>query len=56
MRAELEKKRIVPENQAEFRRERGTVDNIYVLNYVINRNLSRREGGFWFFRGPEGGV
>jgi len=30
LRQEMEEKRILPETQAEFRRKRGTMDNIYL--------------------------
>lgn len=32
----------MPENQAGFRRERETMDNIYVVNYLASRNLSKK--------------
>lgn len=44
LRKEVERKGIVPENQTRFIRGMGTIDNIYVLNYVINRQLDRKEG------------
>lgn len=44
LREEVEKKRLVPENQAGFRRGRGTMDNIYAMNYVVNRNISKKGG------------
>lgn len=43
---EVEKKDLVPQNQTGFRKGLGTVDNIYVLNYLINKQLSR-VGGKW---------
>lgn len=35
---------IIPQNQMGFRKGMGTVDNIYVLNYIANRQLGRKEG------------
>ncbi|XP_043478498.1 uncharacterized protein LOC122508895 [Leptopilina heterotoma] len=34
----------IPHNQTGFRREMGTMDNIFVLNYLVNRNLGRVNG------------
>lgn len=44
LREEVEEKGILKENQAGFRKERGTVDLIYTLNYVVNRELERKGG------------
>lgn len=33
---EVEEKRLIPQNQAGFRKELGTMDNIYALNYLVN--------------------
>jgi len=41
---ELEVKKIIPQNQAGFRKGMGTIDNIYVLNYLINRQIKYRGG------------
>lgn len=35
---------MVPQNQAGFRRDMGTMDNVYIVNYLINRQLSRNSG------------
>lgn len=35
---------IIPENQAEFKKSIGTLDNIYVLNYLVNRQLEKKGG------------
>lgn len=37
----MERKAILPSNQTKFRRGIGTMDNIYVLNYLINRQVMR---------------
>lgn len=44
LKEEVEGKGILPETQASFRERRGTIDNTYVLNYLINRELSMRKG------------
>lgn len=40
---ELEKKEIIPDNQTEFRKGMGVMDNIYVLNYLINKRLKAKK-------------
>jgi len=44
LRKEVEEKNILPGNQIGFRKGMGTMDNIYTLNYLINRQLVKREG------------
>ncbi|XP_071652705.1 uncharacterized protein [Temnothorax longispinosus] len=44
LREEVEHKGIIPPNQTGFRKRMGTVDNIYVLNYLVNRQLGRKGG------------
>lgn len=44
LREEVEGKEIIPPNQTGFRKGLGTVDNIYVLNYIINRQTERKGG------------
>lgn len=41
---EVEEKRILPETQAGFRKERNTMDNIYILNYAIGKDILRPGG------------
>jgi len=41
---ELEEKKVIPQNQTGFRRGMGTMDNIFVLNYLVNRQLSKEKG------------
>ncbi|XP_076684076.1 uncharacterized protein LOC143377049 [Andrena cerasifolii] len=41
---EVEGKGMIPENQAGFRRGRGTVDQIYVLNHMIGKQTRRGKG------------
>ncbi|KAL6431939.1 hypothetical protein ACFW04_007396 [Cataglyphis niger] len=41
---EVEVKGLVPQNQTGFRKGLGTMDNIFVLNYLVNRQLSKKKG------------
>lgn len=36
-----EEKGAVPQNQTGFRKGMGTMDNVYVINYLINRQLGK---------------
>ncbi|CAD6216275.1 GSCOCG00011331001-RA-CDS, partial [Cotesia congregata] len=44
LKVEVEGKGLLPESQAGFRAGRGTIDNIYVLNYLINREIGKVKG------------
>ncbi|XP_029054322.1 uncharacterized protein LOC114881649 [Osmia bicornis bicornis] len=44
LRQEAENKRMIPANQTGFRKGMGTMDNIYVLNYLVNRQIMREKG------------
>jgi len=44
LREEIEEKGLMPPNQTGFRRGMGTMDNIFVLNYLINRQIEKKEG------------
>lgn len=44
LKEEIERKEIVPENQTGFRKGKGTLDNIYIINYLINRQISEKKG------------
>jgi len=46
IREEVEEKGIMPANQTGFRRGMGTLDNIFTLNYLINKYLAKRKGMF----------
>lgn len=46
---ELERKEIIPETQAGFRRGRSTIDNIIVLNNVANREIKDKGGKLYAF-------
>lgn len=41
---EVESKGILPPSQTGFRRGMGTIDQIYVLNYIINKRVAERKG------------
>lgn len=43
LREEVKSKSIVPRAQAGFKKRMGTIDNIYVLNYLVNRQIKRAE-------------
>lgn len=47
LRGEMEEKRVLSENQMGFRKGMGTMDNIYIINYLINRQLSRKKDRLW---------
>jgi len=51
MEIEAERKDLIPESQTGFRRGRSTLDNIYVLNHVMQREKRQREedGKVYFF-------
>lgn len=44
VREEVERGGMIPQNQTGFRRDMGTVDNIYVLNFLLNRQLEKKGG------------
>lgn len=46
LREETEFKKVIPYNQTGFRRGMGMMDNIYVLNYIVNRQVTQK-GGNW---------
>lgn len=39
----MERKAILPPNQTGFKRRMDTTDNIYLLNYLINRQINEKE-------------
>ncbi|XP_076287327.1 uncharacterized protein LOC143212411 [Lasioglossum baleicum] len=43
VREEVERKGLLPASQTGFRKGLGCIDNIYVLNYLINRQVRRKE-------------
>lgn len=44
LREDIETKGIIPQNQTGFRKGMGTIDNIYILNYLINRQIEKKGG------------
>ena len=44
MRSEIEAKGILPDSQAGFRRGRGTMDNVYILNHLIEKEIQKKSG------------
>lgn len=43
-RREVKERGIVPQNQIDFRKGMGVMDNIYALNYLVNRQLGIGKG------------
>jgi len=41
---EVEEGGMIPQNQTGLRRGMGTIDNIYVLNYLVNRQIHKNRG------------
>lgn len=46
---ELEEKNILSESQAEFRKGRGTMDNIYILDHIVRKYATRRKSDLFCF-------
>lgn len=42
LRENVGRKKIVPYNQKGFKKGMGTIDNIYVLNYLVNRQIEKK--------------
>lgn len=42
LKEEVERKEVLHISQTEFKKGMGTIDSIYTLNYVANRQLSRK--------------
>jgi hypothetical protein len=36
-------KGVVPDSQAGFRKERGTMDNVYILDHLVKSELKKKE-------------
>jgi len=43
LKEDVKGKRLIPPNQAGFRKGMGTLDNIYVLNFLINRQVRKKK-------------
>lgn len=56
VRKECEGKGMIPQNQTGFRKEMGTLDNIYILNYLVNKQLERGKKAMALFCGHEDGL
>jgi len=41
LREEVERKGLLPSNQIGFKKGKGTMDNIYVINYLANRKRGK---------------
>lgn len=39
----------ISQNQTGFRKGMGTMDNVYVLNYLVSTELNKRKGKMEFF-------
>jgi hypothetical protein len=44
MKREIEEKGVVPDRQAGFRKGRGTIDNVYILDHLAKSELKKKEG------------
>lgn len=42
LKQEIEKGKILPDTQAGFRKNRSTMDNIYILNYAIKKEINKK--------------
>ena len=49
LRQEVEEKCLLPDSQAGFRKSRSTIDNIYALNYLIEKVISKTGGSLYAF-------
>lgn len=49
MKEEIKEKGILPDTQAEFRKGRGTIDNIFILRHAAEKELSRKGGKLFTF-------
>lgn len=49
LKQELEKNKVLVDIQAGFRKNRSTMDNIYILNYAVEKEISKKEGKVYAF-------
>lgn len=42
LREEMEGKGLLQETQAGFRKGRGTIDQIFILNYLVNKQVEKK--------------
>jgi len=50
---EVKEKDIIPESQANFRKGRSTIDNIFVLNHIMQREIRLEDGKVYMMFGIE---
>lgn len=52
------KERLLPRSQTDFRRGRSSIDNIFVLNHIVQREKKkiRKKGSIRIVRRHKGGV
>lgn len=43
LRKEMEEKKLVSESQVGFRKRKGIIDNIYCINYLVEKEVGREE-------------
>jgi len=49
LRKEIKGKGSLPETQASFRKRRGAMDNVRILQQIINKQISRKRGKVYGF-------
>lgn len=49
LKQEIEKGKILPDTQAGFRKNRSTMDNIYILNYALEKKINKKKEKFMPF-------
>lgn len=49
METKVEERCLAPQNQTEFRKGMGMIDYVYILNYLVNRQLSKEKGKMMAF-------
>lgn len=48
LREEVNKIRILPDTQTGFKKNRSTMDNLYILNHTIRKEINKRGGKAFF--------
>lgn len=43
LKKEIVERRMIPEWQTEFKKGRGVINNIYTLNYLMEKEMARKE-------------
>jgi hypothetical protein len=56
MKREIEEKGVLPDSQAGFRKGRGIVDNVYILDHLTRDELRKKGGRMCIVRRLQGGV